>query len=330
VQTILEAARTTAAEARDPIKVGETTKEPRDRVRHGGATRRESGRGERHRAAREPGAPGLLAGYLARIGKGGLLSKEEETELARGARSGDARARRMLIEKNLRLVVAVAKGYRGMGLPFEDLIQEGNVGLMRAVERFDPEMGNRFSTYATWWIRQSVGRALANQSRIIRLPAHAGERLRRAERARGELVAELGREPSEGELADRLGWDVGGVRAVAEIFQDAASLHASVGEEGGAELGDFVEDPEASRGPDEVLREAEYRQLRLSVEALPEPARCVLVRRYGLDGGEPATLAEIGRELGFTRERARQLQVEAETALRRGRYAASAPRGALG
>jgi len=150
-------------------------------------------------------APELLTEYLRRIGgRGRLLTREEEMDLGRRLRGGDAQARSLLIEKNLRLVVSVAKRYRGMGLPFEDLIQEGNVGLIRAVEKFDPEMGNRFSTYATWWIRQAIGRAIEDKSRTVRLPIHTGAKARRAARVRNELSAQLGREPTDGEVAERL------------------------------------------------------------------------------------------------------------------------------
>ena len=154
---------------------------------------------------RETKAPDLLAGYFAKVGQGTLLTPEEELDLGRRARAGDARARTRLIEKNLRLVVSVAKRHRGMGLPFEDLIQEGNVGLIRAVERFDPDMGNRFATYATWWIRQAIGRAIEDKSRTVRLPVHTGEKARRAARVRNELSAQLGREPTDEEVAERLG-----------------------------------------------------------------------------------------------------------------------------
>ena len=155
---------------------------------------------------RETEAPELLAEYFAKIGKGDLLTHRQEVTLSRKARSGDRRARRKLIEKNLRLVVGVAKKYLGMGLPFEDLIQEGNIGLIKAVEKFDAEMGNRFSTYATWWIRQAVQRAVAEKGRTVRVPVHMGEKLRKLARHRGDLITELGREPAHEELAGSLGW----------------------------------------------------------------------------------------------------------------------------
>ena len=228
-------------------------------------------------------APELLAAYLKRIGRGRLLAKEEELTLARQARAGDEDTRRRLVEKNLRLVVSVAKRYRGMGLPFEELIQEGNIGLMTAVERFDPEMGDRFSTYATWWVRQAIGRAIADKGRVVRLPVHAGEKARKTARVRNALSAQLGREPTYEEVA--------------------------------SELREFVEDEGASEMPDGVIRQMENARLIEAIEGITDRERHVLVRRYGLDGRESATLAELGEELGTTRERVRQLQRNAEPRL---------------
>ena len=228
-------------------------------------------------------APELLAAYLKRIGRGRLLAKEEELTLARQARAGDEDTRRRLVEKNLRLVVSVAKRYRGMGLPFEELIQEGNIGLMTAVERFDPEMGDRFSTYATWWVRQAIGRAIADKGRVVRLPVHAGEKARKTARVRNALSAQLGREPTYEEVT--------------------------------SELREFVEDEGASEMPDGVIRQMENARLIEAIEGITDRERHVLVRRYGLDGRESATLAELGEELGTTRERVRQLQRNAERRL---------------
>src|SRR5215213_4682241 len=164
--------------------------------------------------------PDLIPGYFARIDKGNLLTHREEIDLSKRAKAGDDRARKKLVEKNLRLVVSVAKRYRGMGLPFEDLIQEGNIGLMTAVERFDPEMGNRFSTYAIWWVRQAIGRAIADKGRVVRLPVHAGEKARKTARGRNELWAQLGREPTDEEVAARLGWTTREARVAIGFLQD--------------------------------------------------------------------------------------------------------------
>jgi RNA polymerase primary sigma factor len=262
-------------------------------------------------------APELLPSYFARIGKGRLLTHQEEVELSRRAEAGDRKARRRLIEKNLRLVVSVAKRYRGMGLPFEDLIQEGNLGLIKATDRFDPEMGHRFSTYATWWIRQAVQRAVADKGRVVRLPVHTGEKARKVARVRNELSAERGREPTDEEIAESLGWAAREVNALVGLLSDATSLDRSVGAEDGApELGELVEDERASEAPDAVIREMENDRLRETIERMPDRERRVLVRRYGLDDQEPATLAAVGTELGVTRERVRQLQRNAERQLR--------------
>ncbi len=262
-------------------------------------------------------APELLAGYLGRIGRGRLLTHEEELDLGRRVRGGDARARSRLIEKNLRLVVSVAKRYRGMGLPFEDVIQEGNIGLMKAAERFDPELGSRFSTYAIWWIRQAIGRAIEDKGRAIRLPTHVKGKVRKAARVRNELSATLGRPPADEEFAERLGWTVREVRAVTGLLLDVSSLDRPVGaEDDSAELGDFVEDEQASEVPEEVIRDMENTRLKESLGEMSARERYVLVRRHGLEDREPATLAEVGDELGITRERVRQLQRNAERRLR--------------
>jgi RNA polymerase primary sigma factor len=261
--------------------------------------------------------PNPLARYFGQIGRGRLLTHEEEIDLGRRTREGDKTARSKLIEKNLRLVIPIAKKYRGMGLPFGDLIQEGNIGLMRAADKFDPEKGFRFSTYATWWIRQAVQRAVADKGRTIRVPVHMGEKIKKMARTYNELSAQLQREPTDEEVAERLGWDVDRVKDVKSAIPDATSLNQPLSSnEGSSELGDFVEDERESGADGEVVRELETRRLLEYVAQLPERQRRVLVRRYGLDGEKSSTLADLSEELEISRERVRQLQREAEQALR--------------
>ena len=265
--------------------------------------------------------PDLLPGYFAHIDKGKLLSHAEEIDLSKRAKAGDKGARQRLIEKNLRLVVSVAKKYRGMGLPFEDLIQEGNIGLMKAVEKFDPDRGWRFSTYATWWVRQAVQRAVADKGRTIRVPVHRGDKLRKMARAYNELSSEMEREPTDEDVAGRLGWSVEDVRDLKGSLWDASSLNQPLSSDADAtEIGELIEDERASEVAGTVIGEMEMDWLADAVEKLPERHRYVLVKRYGLGDQEMATLAQLSEELGISRERVRQLQREAERMLAGSEY----------
>jgi RNA polymerase primary sigma factor len=217
-------------------------------------------------------------------------------------------------------VISVAKRYRGMGLPFEDLIQEGNLGLLRAVEKFDPDRGHRFSTYVAWWIRQAVGRAVTDKGRAIRVPAHMGEKIRKMTRTSNELSAELERDPTDEEVAERLDWTVQEVRDAKGAIPDVStSLNRPLGPgDDASEIGEFVEDERGSDTASEVMLKMEATSLQEAIERLPERHRYVLVRRYGLDDQEPATLAELREELKVSRERVRQLQRSAEQMLKAG------------
>jgi RNA polymerase primary sigma factor len=268
------------------------------------------------------GVPELIPGYLARIGKGKLLTHQEEIDLSKRAKKGDKAARERLIEKNLRLVVSIAKKSRGRGLPFEDLIQEGNIGLMKAVGKFDSDRGFRFSTYATWWIRQTIQRAIAEKGRTIRIPVHMGEKMRKMARTYNELWAELARAPSDEAVAERLGWSVEDIREVKDDMPDAStSLNQPLtSDKGSSELGELVEDERSSDTPGTVMSEMETSQLGEVIDRLPERYRHVLVRRYGLDDKDPATLAELGDELELSHERVRQLQLQAIKRLNSGEF----------
>src|ERR687894_2106552 len=266
--------------------------------------------------------PELIPGYFARIGKGKLLTHQEEIDLSKRAKQGDTAARNRLIEKNLRLVVSIAKKSRGRGLSFEDLIQEGNIGLMKAVGKFDSDRGFRFSTYATWWIRQTIQRAIAEKGRTIRIPVHMGEKMRKMARTYNELWAELARAPSDEAVAERLGWSVEDIRKIKDDMPDAStSLNQPlISDKGSSELGELVEDERSSDTPGTVMSEMETSQLGEVIDRLPERYRHVLVRRYGLDDKDPATLAELGDELELSHERVRQLQLQAIKWLNSGEF----------
>src|ERR671911_2237253 len=266
--------------------------------------------------------PELIPGYFARIGRGKLLTHQEEIDLSKRAKKGDEAARNRLIEKNLRLVVSIAKKSRGRGLSFEDLIQEGNIGLMKAVGKFDSERGFRFATYATWWIRQSIQRAVADKGRTIRIPAHISEKMRKMARTYNELSAELARAPSDEAVAERLGWSVENIRKVKDAMPDATtSLNQPLtSDRGTSELGEIIEDERSSDTPGTVMSELETSQLGEVIDRLPERYRYVLVRRYGLDDKDPATLAELADELELSRERIRQLQLKAVHMLKNGEF----------
>ncbi len=246
--------------------------------------------------------------YLRSIGRVELLTAEQEIELAQRIERGDMIAKRHMVEANLRLVVSIAKGYLGRGLSFLDLIQEGSLGLIRAVEKFDYRRGYKFSTYATWWIRQAVTRAIADKARTIRIPVHMVEKLNRVAQIERQLVQRLGREPEPAEIAAELKWSIREVRDILRVAQLPVSLEKPIGDEEETELGDFVAD-EAAESPFESATESLQREdVQRALEALPARERQVIELRFGLHGHEPLTLEEVGRAFGVTRERIRQIE----------------------
>jgi len=254
--------------------------------------------------------------YLKEIGNVPLLSTEEEVVLAKKVEAGDEKAKRSLTEANLRLVVSIAKKYVGRGMPFLDLIQEGNMGLMKAVDKFDYTKGYKFSTYATWWIRQAITRGIADTGRTIRVPVHMVETINKTLRMTRTLLQELGREPTPEEVAERLGVPVSRVREVLKISRDPVSLDTPIGEEDDSHLGDFIEDDSALSPADSAAFSMLREELGTALESLTDRERQVVQLRFGLIDGRARTLEEVGKEFNVTRERIRQIEAKALRKLR--------------
>lgn len=254
--------------------------------------------------------------YLKEIGNYPLLSLNEEIELAKKIEEGDENAKRMLAESNLRLVVSIAKRYVGRGLSFLDLIQEGNLGLIKAVDKFDYNKGYKFSTYATWWIRQAITRSIADQSRTIRIPVHMSEVINKTYRISRNLLQELGREPTEQELAEAMNLPIEKVREILKVSADPISLDTTIGEEDDSHLGDFIKD-ETVVGPEDAASYSMLQdQIKKLLETLTEREQRVLILRFGLEDGRSRTLEEVGKEFQVTRERIRQIEAKALRKLR--------------
>ena len=257
-----------------------------------------------------------LGTYLRQAGSYALLSAAQEDQLSRQIAAGNTGARKAMIEANLRLVVSIAKRYCNRGLPFADLIQEGNIGLMKAVEKFDPNLGFKFSTYATWWIRQSITRAIADQALIIRLPVHMTESLNKVRIASRDLTISLGRNPTMNEIAQDLDWDVRKIEYILNLNTDTVSLDTPIGEDGDSFLGDFISD-ELSENPETAVEESALRNdLHRALESLTDRERTVIELRFGLADGKERTLEEVGSAFNVTRERIRQIEAKALRKLR--------------
>ena len=254
--------------------------------------------------------------YFKEIGKVPLLSAEEERDLAIRIEQGDEEAKKKLCESNLRLVVSIARRYLNRGLSFLDLIQEGNLGLIKAVEKFDYTKGYKFSTYATWWIRQAITRSIADQARTIRIPVHMVETINKLIRISRQLLQEYGREPTSEEIAKEMGISVEKVREIKKISQDPVSLETPIGEEEDSHLGDFIPDEDIPSPVDAAAYSMLQKQLREVLDTLSEREKKVLILRFGLDDGRPRTLEEVGKEFNVTRERIRQIEAKALRKLR--------------